>query len=70
MAHHGTPEFDFGMRFKGLYEEEKKLRDELEGRLKEMRDQLMVEMEQFKHHEHANVLRLRKYIQITLYYMY
>ena len=62
MAVPGTTEFDFGMRFKELYDNEQRARDDLEKRLKETREQLESEMEQFKHHEHANVLRLRKII--------
>ena len=60
MAQPGSPEFDFAMRFKALYENEKTRRDELDSQLKETRNQLEAEMENFKHHEHANVLRLRK----------
>ena len=64
MAVPGTPEFDFGMRFKELYDNEMRSRDQLDKTLKEAKERLESEMEQFKHHEHANVLRLRKFIKV------
>ena len=70
MAVPGTAEFDFGMRFKELYDSEQRARDDLEKRLKETREQLESEMEQFKHHEHANVLRLRKIIIFKNFYFF
>uniref|UniRef100_A0A1X7TYJ2 RRM domain-containing protein n=1 Tax=Amphimedon queenslandica TaxID=400682 RepID=A0A1X7TYJ2_AMPQE len=59
MAVPGTPEFDFGMRFKELYDNEQRSKEQLDKTLKETRERLEAEMEQFKHHEHANVLRLQ-----------
>ena len=61
MAQPGTPEFEYAMRWKGLYENEKARKDELEAILADNRKQLEAEMEQFRHHEHANFLRIRKF---------
>jgi RNA recognition motif-containing protein len=49
MAMPGTPEYNFGMRFKELYENEKKAKQDAENHFKELRKQLETEMEQLKH---------------------
>ena len=60
MAVPGTSEFDFGIRYKELYDNEVRSKEQLDKTLKDARERLEAEMEQFKHHEHANVLRLRE----------
>ena len=60
MALPGTPEFDFGMRWKNLYDAETRVREEVEGQLKEQRRILEVDTDQFHHYEHATLIRQRK----------
>ena len=60
MALPGTPEYDFAMRWKNLYDAERKVRDEVEAQLKEQRRLLEMDTGQFHHHEHAALLRQRE----------
>ncbi len=59
MAIPGTPEYDFAMRWKNLYNAEAKVRDEVEGQLKDQRRFLEGETDQFHHLENATILRQR-----------
>ena len=61
MAMPGTAEFEFGMRWKAVYDNEKKVRDEVEAQLKDQRKLMEAETDQFHHHEHAALIRQRKY---------
>lgn len=61
MAQPNTSEYDFGMRYKELCENERRQKEDIENHYREARKQLELELEQYKHHEHATVLRLRKY---------
>ena len=60
MAHPSSSEYNYGMRYKELYDAEKRQKEEIEAHYSEARKQLESEMQQHKHQEHATVLRQRK----------
>jgi uncharacterized membrane protein YcjF (UPF0283 family) len=66
MAMPGTPEYNFGMRFKELYENEKKAKQDAENHFKEARKQLETEMEQLKHANDRSIYRKDYITTITI----
>lgn len=63
MAVPGSPEFEFALRWKTLYDAENKVKTEVDSRLKEQRKLLEADTEQFHHHEHvANIRQRMKYM--------
>lgn len=60
MAIPGSPEFDFALRWKTLYEAEDNVKKEVDMKLKEQRTILEADTDKFHHHEHAATIRQRK----------